>query len=95
MHIVTLLTAPAAPTLDAALIDSLRNAWGGGEARWLAPGEAAEFDLQTRPENFWDVWADVQNLGVDLVVQQIQSLEDPERSDALQRDAGTCQPGLQ
>ncbi|MDQ2090985.1 phosphoserine phosphatase SerB [Marimonas arenosa] len=70
MHIVTLLTAPAAPTLDAALIDSLRNAWGGGEARWLAPGEAAEFDLQTRPENFWEVWANVQSLGVDLVVQQ-------------------------
>ncbi len=68
MFIATLLTAPSKPSLDPALVDSLRNAWGGGEATWLAPDEAAEFPLETRPPNQWDVWADLQNMGVDLVI---------------------------
>lgn len=55
--------------LDPALISSLRDAWGGGEVIWLAPDEAAEFALERVPANLWDVWGDVQKLGVDLVVQ--------------------------
>ncbi len=69
MHVVTLLTSPEAPTLDSGLVESLRNALGGGAARWLAPGEAAEFAVPQRPDNLWQVWADLQGLGVDLVVQ--------------------------
>lgn len=69
MHVVTLLTCPDAPKLEAALVDSLRNAWGGGAARWLAVNEAAEFGVETRPGNFWEVWEEVQKLGVDLAVQ--------------------------
>ena len=69
MFIATLLTAPAATNLDAALVDSLRNAWGGGDADWLSPDEAAEFPLAEMPSNRWDVWADLQNMGVDLIVQ--------------------------
>ncbi|WP_372674720.1 phosphoserine phosphatase SerB [Aquicoccus sp.] len=69
MHAVTLLTSPESPTLDLALVDSLRNAWGGGRARWLAPDEAAEFAVPERPGNLWEVWADLQGMGVDLVVQ--------------------------
>ena len=42
MHVATLLTSPEDPTLDPALVESLRNAWGGGDAVWLAPDEAAE-----------------------------------------------------
>ena len=68
MYVCTLLTNPATPTLDPALVDSLRNAWGGGDAQWLAPDEAAAFSLTAVPDNRWDVWADVQKLGVDLVV---------------------------
>ncbi|MBO9476228.1 phosphoserine phosphatase SerB [Shimia sp. R11_0] len=68
MYIATLLTAPSAPTLSAELVENLRNAWGGGEAQWLAPGEAAEFSLTALPDNRWDVWADLQKMGVDLVV---------------------------
>jgi phosphoserine phosphatase len=68
MCIATLLTAPSNPSLDPALVDSLRNAWGGGEATWLAPDEAAEFPLETRPANQWEVWADLQGMGVDLIV---------------------------
>ncbi|UWS79451.1 phosphoserine phosphatase SerB [Phaeobacter sp. G2] len=69
MYIATLLCNPATPCLDPALVDSLRNAWGGGEAIWLAPDIAAEFALEARPDNQWKVWEDLQALGVDLVVQ--------------------------
>lgn len=69
MFYVTLLTSPAKPSLDAALVDSLRNAWGGGDALWLAPDEAAEFAIEVKPDNQWQVWEDLQKLGVDLVIQ--------------------------
>ena len=69
MFIATLLTAPAAINLDAALVDSLRNAWGGGDADWLSPDEAAEFPLAEMPSNRWDVWADLQKMDVDLIIQ--------------------------
>ncbi len=55
--------------LDPALPENLRNAWGGGDTVWLSPDEAAEFTLQTMPDNRWQVWEDVQALGVDLVIQ--------------------------
>lgn len=71
MFIATLLTNPATATLDRATVESLRNAWGGGDARWLAPGVAAEFAVATMPENRWDVWQSLQSLRVDLVVQPV------------------------
>ncbi|SDI98166.1 phosphoserine phosphatase SerB [Lutimaribacter saemankumensis] len=67
MFTCTLIARPG--TLDPALVESLRNAWGGGDAQWLSPDEAAEFPLAAIPANRWDVWADVQELGVDLVIQ--------------------------
>ncbi|WP_294228900.1 phosphoserine phosphatase SerB [uncultured Shimia sp.] len=68
MYTATLLTSPTSANLDPALVDNLRNAWGGGDAVWLAPDEAAEFKLADMPGNRWDVWADLQKMGVDLVV---------------------------
>jgi phosphoserine phosphatase len=68
MFTVTLLCDPAGPSLDAALVEALRNAWGGGDAVWLSPGEAAEFSVPKVPANQWEVWADVQRLNVDLIV---------------------------
>jgi phosphoserine phosphatase len=73
MYTATLLTNPATPALDRAMVEALRNAWGGGEARWLNPGVAAEFDLAVMPENRWEVWADLQALRVDLAVQRAGS----------------------
>jgi len=72
MHSVTLLTSPDQPRLDAALVDSLRNAWGGGDAVWLAPDEAASFDMLRMPANRWDVWAECQGMGVDLIIVPAQ-----------------------
>lgn len=68
MQIVTLCANSETP-LDPALAESLRNAWGGGEVLWLAPDEAAEFALPARPDNFREVWADMQEMRVDLNLQ--------------------------
>ena len=67
MFTVVLLSSPTARALDAALVESLRNAWGGGDAVWLAPDEAAEFTVPERPGNFWEVWESCQAMQVDLV----------------------------
>ncbi|TQM93614.1 phosphoserine phosphatase SerB [Roseinatronobacter monicus] len=69
MYVATLLTNPATPKLDAATVEALRNAWGGGAAVWLNPGVAAEFSLAVMPDNLWQVWQDLQPLGIDLAVQ--------------------------
>jgi phosphoserine phosphatase len=70
MYTVTLLTSSKKSTLNNMLVENLRTAWGGDQTHWLAPQEAAEFSLAAKPSNLWDVWSDVQNLGVDLVFQQ-------------------------
>ena len=68
MFTAILLTSPNTRTLDPALVDALRNAWGGGDAVWLSPDEAAEFALQAKPDNQWDVWAELQKQNTDLVI---------------------------
>ena len=65
---VTSLIAQAG-MLDATLVENLRNAWGGGIVEWLAPDEAAEFQLEVRPSNFDKVWSDLQAMEVDLALQ--------------------------
>ncbi|WP_298934502.1 phosphoserine phosphatase SerB [uncultured Ruegeria sp.] len=72
MLVATLLTNPAAPSLDGTLVESLRNAWGGGDVVWLNSDEAAEFPVVEMPDNRWDVWADLQGMGVDLILQPIE-----------------------
>ncbi len=72
MFIATLLTNPATPVLDRTTVEALRNAWGGGDARWLDEGIAAEFPLEITPSNLWDVWADLQARKIDLCVQPEQ-----------------------
>jgi phosphoserine phosphatase len=68
MFTVVLLTSPETKGLEPALVESLRNAWGGGDAVWLSPDEAAEFNVQTVPANLWEVWETCQDMGVDLVM---------------------------
>lgn len=69
MFIATLLTNPKTPIIDPALPEALRNAWGGGDLRWLNPGVAVEFPLETRPQKLWPVWGEMQMKGVDLAIQ--------------------------
>ncbi|NIY73249.1 phosphoserine phosphatase SerB [Marivivens donghaensis] len=73
MYVVTLLCAPAEGRLEAALVENLRNAWGGGEAQWLAVEEAAEFRVPTMPTNFWQVWESLQSSAIDLVIQETKN----------------------
>lgn len=72
MFIVSLLTNPETPVLDRVTVESLRNAWGGGDAIWLDPGVAAEFGVAAVPSNFWDVWQGLQALGIDMALQAAQ-----------------------
>ncbi|SEM91323.1 phosphoserine phosphatase [Pseudorhodobacter antarcticus] len=69
MFTATLLTNPTTPVLDRTSVESLRNAWGGGDAHWLNPAIAAEFTIPAMPANLWDAWAGLQPMGIDLVVQ--------------------------
>ncbi len=72
MFVATLIAAPTRRNLDPALVDSLRNAWGGGGAVWLSPDEAAEFFVPKVPDNRWEVWEELQGMGVDLAVQGVE-----------------------
>jgi phosphoserine phosphatase len=69
MFVTTLIAKPS--KLQPTLVESLRNAWGGQSAQWLAADEAAEFAVDTKPSNLWHVWSDVQEMGVDLVCQPL------------------------
>ena len=69
MLTVTLLTSPNAPALEPVLSENLRNAWGGTDVDWLSPGEAAEFRIPSLPNNQWEIWAGLQKMKVDLVIQ--------------------------
>ena len=70
MYQVTLIGAPNQERLNMTVLDSLRHAWGGGDAVWLSHAEAAEFPTETVPSNQWQVWQEFQNMGIDMVVQR-------------------------
>ncbi len=72
MFVVTLLTNPKSGHLDTALVENLRNAWGGQDVIWLNTDIAAEFEVEIKPDNQWTVWEELQKLGVDLIVQPVQ-----------------------
>jgi len=67
MYVVSLIASPGG--LQPALVENLRNAWGGAEADWLSPDEAAEFTMEWVPDNRWNVWQSLQDERVDMVVQ--------------------------
>lgn len=69
MYVVSLIGYPVRRTLDGVLADNLRNAWSGGDIVWLSPDEAAEFPVQQKHVNRWEVWQDLQAMGLDLVIQ--------------------------
>jgi len=67
MLTATLIASPG--LLDPALAESLRNAWGGGDLVWLAPDEAAEFEMETIPDTAETSWTALQGQSVDLAIQ--------------------------
>ncbi|KAA9006993.1 phosphoserine phosphatase SerB [Histidinibacterium aquaticum] len=68
MFTVTMIAKPGA--LAPEMVHSLRNAWGGGDAVWLAPDEAAEFPVRRVPNHWEDVWSSLQEQGADLCIQR-------------------------
>ena len=72
MYIASLIANPIRANLDRSTVEAVRNAWGGGDAHWLNVGVAAEFAVETLPQNQWDVWADLQKLGIDLCIQKAE-----------------------
>lgn len=69
MFVATLICTPGNRRLDAATVARLRDTWDGGEARWLAPGEAAEFPLPRWPADLAQTGAALRARGIDLAVQ--------------------------
>ena len=68
MHVVVLVSDPAGAAIDAAAVEALRNAWGGGVVTWLSPDRAAEFPIRHLPGNREDVWNSLQAVGIDMAV---------------------------
>jgi phosphoserine phosphatase len=68
MFTAVLMTNPDKRGLDPALVEGIRNAWGGGDAVWLSPGEAAEFGVPGVPDNLDAVWESCRQMQVDLVL---------------------------
>lgn len=68
MFTVSLISKPGVLSPD--WPSNLRNAWGGDDVVWLSSGEAAEFEVQEVPTNFWSVWEDLQTAGIDLCIQK-------------------------
>ena len=69
MFITTMLCKPGQRALSPALAQSLLGAWGGRNLTWLAAMEAVEFETPIMPQNFWQVWEELQRLAIDLIVQ--------------------------
>lgn len=63
----TLIAKPGVLTDEVA--ERIRLGWFGGSLRWLARGEAAEFDLSNESYDLWEMWDEYQDWGVDLLVQ--------------------------
>ena len=64
MPIISLIAPRGA--LDPALVSSLQSAWGGGQALWLSPDEAAEFPVEVVPGNLDAARSDIASMRVDL-----------------------------
>jgi phosphoserine phosphatase len=68
MFTITLVTNPAM-ILEPVLVRSLRDAMGGGDALWLDPNCAAEFEVGALPRNLPQIRDSLDAEGVDLVAQ--------------------------
>ena len=104
MFTATLIARPGG--LDPALVDALRNAWGGGDAHGSRRTRRRSSRWRRCPATCWDVWQDLQEHGVDLVVQPAEgrrkkmlladmdsTMIEQECIDELAEEAGRRRPG--
>lgn len=69
MYVASLIANPARADLDGLRVAAARTALGGGAARWLAEGIAAEFPLPGIPGSLREVTEELRGAGFDLCVQ--------------------------
>lgn len=69
MFTVSLIASPLRANLTEGVSRDLARRWDGGPLRWLNPGIAAEFDMDARPADFADAWADLHEQTLDLAIQ--------------------------
>lgn len=69
MYTVTLVTNPAM-ILDPTLVKTLRDAMGGGDAVWLNPNAAAEYEVPKLPRNLAKIRESLTIEGVDMIAQK-------------------------
>lgn len=69
MFVATFLCNPAEPVLTVNRVLPYHKELGGGEFRWLLEGVACEFHIPARPFREAKLWQQLQDRGVDLVIQ--------------------------
>jgi len=66
MYVVTLIADPK--DFEREAVDGLRSQMGGGEAKWLSPNEALEFQVEEMPADF-ESYCDIRNWHHDIAIQ--------------------------
>ena len=69
MHTATLLTNPENPVLTTKIVEKTKAYLGGTEVTWLAPNKACDIDLPAFPDNWEDIWQELQAQQIDLCIQ--------------------------
>jgi len=69
MYVATLLSSQAEPVLTVGNVLPYHKELNGGEFRWLQEGVACEFPIPQRPVMEKRIWQQLQDRGVDLVIQ--------------------------
>jgi len=72
MYVATFLCAPSERVLTVANVLPYHKELNGGEFRWLQEGAACEFPIPERPEMEARIWKQLQERGVDLVIQRAE-----------------------
>ncbi|MBZ0128761.1 MAG: phosphoserine phosphatase SerB [Rhodobacteraceae bacterium] len=70
MFVATLITNPTEPVLTTANVLPYHKELDGGEFRWLQEGVACEFPIAARPFREGKLWQQLQDRGIDLVIQK-------------------------
>ena len=66
MPVIVLTSTPGRGAVDPTLAEALRSGWGGAPLRWLAPGEAVEFEVPAVPDTFEATRQELDARGVDV-----------------------------
>lgn len=69
MFVATLIVDPSRAELDGLTVAAARTGLGGGAARWLSEGVAAEFPLPSLPSSLGEVAEGLRARGIDVAVQ--------------------------